>query len=163
MAMVINPEKCNGCGVCVDDCPMEAIELINGIAQIDQKRCRECEACLSACPMGAITTTAFCQPISKPERGEIVKVNPSQAISTSSNTKTKTNNWASVFLALLSSDLIPRMTDLINTVFEQKSQTSQIAIKSTPTKESIWLDYGRQRRKRYRAQYRNHRFSNIKP
>lgn len=163
MAMVINPEKCNGCGICVDDCPMEAIELINGIAQINQTRCRECEACLSVCPMGAISTTASYRPISKPERVEIVKVNPTQILPTASNTKTKTNNWANVLLALLSSDLIPRVAGLINAVLEQKAQSNQKATKPTLINEPIWVDKGRQRRKRYRAQYRNHRFSNIKP
>ena len=163
MAMVVNQEKCNGCGVCVDYCPMEAIRLIDGTAQIDQNSCRECEACLSACPTGAISAVVSTpQPILQPDRVEVVKVNPQKTVPASSITKTKTNNWANIILALLSSELIPRMSDILNTVLEQKSRTNQVVMKSSQTKDSTWNDSGRQRRMRHRAQYRNRRYSNIR-
>ncbi|MCU4164340.1 MULTISPECIES: 4Fe-4S binding protein [Marinilabiliaceae] len=51
---VVNKEECTGCGVCVEVCPMAAIELIDGKAQINNEKCRNCGLCLGECPVGAI-------------------------------------------------------------------------------------------------------------
>jgi ferredoxin len=50
----VDGEKCAGCGVCEDVCPVEAVRVSDGVAHIDQDRCNECEACLEACPNEAI-------------------------------------------------------------------------------------------------------------
>ena len=50
----VDGEKCAGCGVCEDVCPVEAIRVSDGVARIDQDRCNECEACVEACPNEAI-------------------------------------------------------------------------------------------------------------
>jgi NAD-dependent dihydropyrimidine dehydrogenase PreA subunit len=50
----IDSEKCAGCGVCEDVCPVEAVRVSDGVACIDQDRCNECEACVEACPNDAI-------------------------------------------------------------------------------------------------------------
>jgi NAD-dependent dihydropyrimidine dehydrogenase PreA subunit len=50
----IDGEKCAGCGVCEDVCPVEAIRVSDGVARIDQHRCNECQACVEACPNQAI-------------------------------------------------------------------------------------------------------------
>jgi NAD-dependent dihydropyrimidine dehydrogenase PreA subunit len=50
----IDGEKCAGCGVCEDVCPVEAIRVNDGVARIDQVRCNECQACVEACPNQAI-------------------------------------------------------------------------------------------------------------
>jgi len=50
----IDGEKCAGCGVCEDVCPVEAIRVNDGVARIDQYRCNECQACVEACPNQAI-------------------------------------------------------------------------------------------------------------
>jgi ferredoxin len=50
----VDGEKCAGCGVCEDVCPVEAIRVNDGVARIDQYRCNECEACVEACPNEAI-------------------------------------------------------------------------------------------------------------
>jgi len=41
---------CNGCGLCIDECPAEAIELVDGKARIDQDRCILCGYCAPVCP-----------------------------------------------------------------------------------------------------------------
>lgn len=46
----INQEKCIGCGVCVNSCPVDAISIKDGKAIIDQNRCTFCGNCFSACP-----------------------------------------------------------------------------------------------------------------
>lgn len=41
---------CDQCGDCADSCPVEAIELVDGIYKIDEDECTACHACVEACP-----------------------------------------------------------------------------------------------------------------
>lgn len=50
----VNQNKCVGCGVCVNVCPVGAISMKNGKAVIDQEKCIYCGKCLTVCPQGAI-------------------------------------------------------------------------------------------------------------
>lgn len=54
MIFDVNIEKCNGCGICVDVCPENAIEIIDGKAYIDVNSCTGCSKCVVACPQDAI-------------------------------------------------------------------------------------------------------------
>jgi len=52
----IDEEKCNGCGLCIPNCPEGAIQLIAGKARlISDLFCDGLGACLGHCPEGAIT------------------------------------------------------------------------------------------------------------
>lgn len=53
MRIVINIERCTGCGQCVDSCPFTAIVIKDDKAFINEY-CQFCRACLSICPEGAI-------------------------------------------------------------------------------------------------------------
>ena len=53
--MVVNKDVCVGCGTCVDICPVGAISMVDGKAQIDKNVCISCGACMGACPVNAIT------------------------------------------------------------------------------------------------------------
>ena len=44
--MLIDQEKCVGCGICIPFCPVEAISLVNKKATVDQDACLECGNCL---------------------------------------------------------------------------------------------------------------------
>ena len=55
MIPVIDKEKCTGCGDCVDECPPQAIELVDEKAVISERLCEECGECVPACPEKAIT------------------------------------------------------------------------------------------------------------
>lgn len=54
MRVIVDLSKCTGCESCLDSCPFDAIEIIEGKAYINEY-CQACMACLSACPEGAIT------------------------------------------------------------------------------------------------------------
>ena len=54
MAAKVNEELCTGCGACVEVCPVEAIRLSNGKAQIDGEKCVDCGVCVGECPTDAI-------------------------------------------------------------------------------------------------------------
>ena len=47
-------EKCSGCGICVDNCNYNAIEIINDKAKIDHIECEHCLLCYRICPENAI-------------------------------------------------------------------------------------------------------------
>ena len=53
LVAVVLPEKCAGCGICTDVCPVNAIE-INEHAVVDADTCTGCAACVSECPNEAI-------------------------------------------------------------------------------------------------------------
>jgi ferredoxin len=52
---IINAEECSGCGICIDVCPNEVLDLVDDIAQpINEGSCDGCGTCAEECPMGAI-------------------------------------------------------------------------------------------------------------
>ena len=50
----IDSQLCDGCGICVNTCPTDAIILRGNIAVIEQSLCEECQVCMDKCPRGAI-------------------------------------------------------------------------------------------------------------
>ena len=56
-APVINGENCNGCGICVDRCPVCSIVMKDGLAVIKSDICIGCGNCATVCPTKCITMT----------------------------------------------------------------------------------------------------------
>ncbi len=53
---VIDKELCTGCEICIDECPNNALELVDDIAEL--VRPEDCDGkgeCAEACPSEAIT------------------------------------------------------------------------------------------------------------
>lgn len=59
------PETCEGCGVCLDRCQMDALTLENDQAVLNSTRCIGCGLCVSTCPTGSLTL------VRKPESEQI--------------------------------------------------------------------------------------------
>jgi len=55
---IVYEEKCDGCGECIEACPVDAIKL-NGKARINAAICKGCGACISSCPRDAIDLKIF--------------------------------------------------------------------------------------------------------
>ena len=51
---IVDEEECVGCGICMDTCPAEAIQL-EQFVRVDPKRCTGCGGCIERCPQGAIS------------------------------------------------------------------------------------------------------------
>ncbi|KYH35445.1 benzylsuccinate synthase activating enzyme [Clostridium tepidiprofundi DSM 19306] len=48
-----NPETiniCNNCGICVKECPYEALKIMEGNVVWDKNKCHKCGKCLEICP-----------------------------------------------------------------------------------------------------------------
>ncbi len=50
----INEEMCIGCDVCIEHCPVEAIEKVNNVAAINEQLCIRCGVCHDVCTVGAV-------------------------------------------------------------------------------------------------------------
>ena len=76
--VIIQPELCEGCGLCARDCPAFALELERegrGRFQLvhHRDRCAYCGQCADSCPQGAITLVSEFVP-STPRRDTLTQV-----------------------------------------------------------------------------------------
>jgi len=47
-------EDCIGCGICVEECPVDVISMEDEKAKIDMDNCIRCGICHDVCPQDAI-------------------------------------------------------------------------------------------------------------
>lgn len=76
--IVINEEKCTGCGACAMMCPSKAIELSVEddyiVVRVFQGHCILCGECVEACPFGAISFLEEYENIGKSSRNTMCEV-----------------------------------------------------------------------------------------
>ncbi|MGL6175014.1 MAG: 4Fe-4S binding protein [Cellulosilyticaceae bacterium] len=52
---VVDTEYCVACGVCMKNCPVNAIQIISGVsAKVNPDKCVGCCKCTKACPASTI-------------------------------------------------------------------------------------------------------------
>jgi ferredoxin len=51
--VIVDEEKCVGCGICVCFCPVDALEGW-GIIEINREKCADCLDCVEVCPVDAL-------------------------------------------------------------------------------------------------------------
>ena len=79
--VMLDPENCSGCGLCVRDCPAQALELIKDSRTEFQlvyypARCAYCGECVESCRNQAIThTNQLAESTSTPNASVIVLIN----------------------------------------------------------------------------------------
>jgi NAD-dependent dihydropyrimidine dehydrogenase PreA subunit len=78
----VQEERCDGCGTCVEVCPVGAVQLVAGRAQIDRASCTGCMLCLDSCPNDAIVVVAETAPAAAAEVTQASPAAPSQEIIT---------------------------------------------------------------------------------
>jgi len=50
----VHEELCDGCGLCVEHCPTQAISVSGGTASVNEALCNGCGSCLAFCPKEAL-------------------------------------------------------------------------------------------------------------
>ncbi len=55
-SVAVDNDKCEGCGECVEVCPVEVFELVDDKSvPVNADECLGCESCVEVCEPGAIT------------------------------------------------------------------------------------------------------------
>ncbi|MBU3130872.1 nitroreductase family protein [Clostridium gasigenes] len=57
--MNVNKEKCIACQLCIKDCPVRDIELVDGKAKVKNINCIKCGHCIAICPKDAVSTDDY--------------------------------------------------------------------------------------------------------
>lgn len=52
--LIVDAQACTGCGICLDVCPYAALELIDGLAVVNDN-CTACGICIPECPVEALS------------------------------------------------------------------------------------------------------------
>jgi Pyruvate/2-oxoacid:ferredoxin oxidoreductase delta subunit len=167
MVIQINQELCAGCGVCVDECLVGAIHLVDQRAVIDDALCTHCEACADVCPNEAITALsipAYSMPIAALPAAEsrIVPGQSQVALQETTSSDRGIVPLVGAALAFLGREAAPRLVDVLVTVLERRLArltTTTVDPVSTFSQIHIARDRGERRQACYRSRrsgYRNH-------
>ena len=55
-SVVVDKDKCAGCEECIEVCPVDVFELVDGKADpVNMDECLGCESCVEVCEEDAIT------------------------------------------------------------------------------------------------------------
>jgi len=160
----IDDEKCAGCGVCEDVCPVEAIRVSDGVARIDQDRCNECEpfgyaqdmACVEACPNEAILVVI--EPAE--EKAISLREQPAPEVALAELRRTQVVPVVGAALAFLGREVAPRLAtyllDALDRRLIKRRQQPTAVSPTTPNKLGSPLGGGKggQKGRRHRQRRR---------
>ena len=51
----VDAESCQGAGLCVEECPYDALSIEDAKAKVDEDRCIRCGVCVGSCPSNALS------------------------------------------------------------------------------------------------------------
>jgi len=55
-SVTIDVDECVGCGLCVDACPNDVLDLVDDVATVvDEDACVQCYICIDECPNDCIS------------------------------------------------------------------------------------------------------------
>ncbi len=116
--IIIDADRCTGCGACVKVCPDGAIYLVEGVATVDSRLCRECEACIAACPTEAIRlvtpeAAVEAEPVRLPVRQPEPEVIQIRTPSTLVPLRARVLPVVGATLAWAGREVLPRLADLL--------------------------------------------------
>lgn len=55
MPAKVDKDRCTGCESCVEECPSDAISMVEDKAVVNPDTCIDCGVCVDACPEEAIS------------------------------------------------------------------------------------------------------------
>lgn len=143
MVMQVYREECNGCGICVETCPNDAIILLDGKAEINSQKCTMCTSCAEACPNEAIRAVDLTQGIVPASPSVIKMANPETIPSPPTRTLAP---WMSATLSFLGREVAPRLLDVLLGRIEQREAnplSQSVQPKRTWLHQSVMSAYPR--------------------
>jgi len=151
--MQIIAEKCTGCGVCVEICPNGALQLVDGLAILEQAACTQCQACMDACPEGAIT--AVDMPIIVAEPFPVQPAHDLQPVMTQP-VPIDTKPWLLSALAFAGREILPRLADTLISALDRRLALAQpvktqMSVPSENAERATTPERQRGQRRRHRA------------
>ena len=150
----VDKDKCAGCGVCQDYCPVGAIQLVEDVATVDPIKCTQCGACVEACPNGAIMMVME----SVAEGTSVVRARPASEIarvelrSAPVAPRSKVMPVVGTALAFLGRKVLPLVVDYVSDALDRRSgqrqtDSSMSAFRSTGSAAGRGGRGGRRRRR----------------
>jgi Fe-S-cluster-containing hydrogenase component 2 len=123
----VDKDKCTGCGVCQDSCPVGAIQLVENVAVVDPMKCTQCGACVEACPIGAIVMVME----SAAEEASVVRARPASEIarvqprSAPVAPRSKVMPAVGTALAFIGRKVLPLIVDYVSDALDRRSGQQQ--------------------------------------
>jgi NAD-dependent dihydropyrimidine dehydrogenase PreA subunit len=149
----IDERLCDGCGSCVDVCPVDAISLKDQRATVAAELCTECGACVSVCLQGAILLVDVVEPAAPASRLATPAAAPVQVAPPVTVSSAAVPHRASALWPLLGSALawagrgvVPRLADLVLEMWERRATPGEPSL----TRPAGSRQGGRGRRHRQR-------------
>jgi NAD-dependent dihydropyrimidine dehydrogenase PreA subunit len=158
--IVIDAERCSGCGTCIDVCPEGAIYLVDEKAEVDRELCRECQSCVAACPTTAIAYLRQ-QEMPQPEPASVPVLYPTPAAIPVRSQTAQVTMRARVLplvgatLAWAAREIVPRLADYALESLDRRAARMKTRATPSPSEQLIagrgGGRGGRQRQHRHRG------------
>jgi ferredoxin len=147
--IIVNTERCTGCGACLEACPTGALYLVDGKATVDEAFCQECEACVASCSVGAIILAtqegAVAKPVQVPAqrpegRGrrepEVIRI---KAQPTALPLRTRVLPVLGAALVWAGREILPRLADFLLNALDRQVSAWQAAeaVRSPETRGDV--------------------------
>lgn len=127
----IDETRCDGCGLCLETCPSEAIRLVEGVAQVDRSLCRGCEVCLEACPTGAISVVQDPAEVIKPVPVRAPSPPPVRPAPLTARPMGPLLPWVGAALAFVGREVVPRVATALLDAWDRRQARTATAVRSS--------------------------------
>ena len=151
MYVYVDERRCTGCGDCVEACPAGAIELLEGVAQIDGELCCACEACLDACPVGAILSVSEPGEDGQKLQREVQTAPARRSGSTGVAIAGRAKGalpWVGAALAFAGREVLPRLGSYLLQVWDRNNASPTVSTGNVASKPAAKDSGGRHRTRR---------------
>lgn len=152
----IQSQQCEGCGACMDVCPVGAIHLINQIATIDYDKCQNCEVCVTACSNNAIVAILEQEPVS--DIPSLIPVPSQPAVVQYASPKASIMPWVGTALAFVGREILPRVAVSLLEAWDhrtrQPTSLSGMVPSASPNSNATPVTVGDHRGRKHRQRRR---------